>query len=62
MNERVKIGILLLSVGILALLGAACANESGNKGTANSEPLIKTEPAKPVSDKGDSVVTGGLYE
>ena len=59
MVKRLRNGILLSSVGILALLGASCATEPANKGTANSEPLVKTEPAKPASDKGDSVVTGG---
>ncbi len=59
MNERIKMGFLLLVASILATLGAACGGESGNKGTANSEPIVKSEPAKPPSDKGDSVVTGG---
>jgi len=59
MNERIKTGVLFLSVGVSIALGAACAKEPGNKGTANSEPLVKTEPAKPPSDKGDQVVTGG---
>ncbi|MEJ7624397.1 MAG: DUF4142 domain-containing protein [Pyrinomonadaceae bacterium] len=59
MVERIRNGILLSSVGILALMGVSCANEPGNKSTANSAPIIKTEPAKPASDKGDSVVTGG---
>jgi len=58
MNGRIKTCILFLSIGVLTALGAACANEPG-KGTANSEPLVKTEPAKPPSDKGDAVVTGG---
>ncbi len=59
MSQRIKIGIILLSVGILTALGAACTAPPSNKGTANSEPLVKTEPAKPMSDKGDAVVTGG---
>ncbi len=58
MNRQIRTVVLLLSVGVLAALGAACGAESG-KGTANSEPLVKTEPAKPASDKGDMVVTGG---
>ncbi|MEJ7862018.1 MAG: DUF4142 domain-containing protein [Pyrinomonadaceae bacterium] len=57
-NERIKIGILLTSVAVLTALGTACSNEPG-KETANSAPVIKSEPAKPPSDKGDSVVTGG---
>jgi len=57
-NERIKIGVLLLSISIFAAFGAACRNEPG-KETANSAPIIKSEPAKPPSDKGDSVVTGG---
>jgi len=59
MSQRIKIGVLLLSVNLLTAFGAACSNEPGNKGTANSEPLVKTDPAKPPSDKGDMVVTGG---
>jgi putative membrane protein len=56
--ERTKIGILLMSAAVLTVVGTACSNEPG-KETANSAPIIKTEPAKPASDKGDSVVTGG---
>ncbi len=57
-NGRIKIGILLMSAAILTAVGTACSNEPG-KETANSAPVIKSEPAKPPSDKGDSVVTGG---
>ena len=57
-NERMKVGVLYAAIGILAAFGAACSNEPG-KETANSAPIIKSEPAKPPSDKGDSVVTGG---
>ncbi len=56
MSQRIKIGVLLLSGGILTALGAACTNPPSNKGTANREPIVKTEPP---SDKGDMVVTGG---
>ncbi len=61
MSQQIKIVFLLVSVCILTALGAACTNAPGNRntGTANSEPLIKTEPAKPPSDKGDTVATGG---
>jgi putative membrane protein len=59
MIKQIKTSVLLLSLGILLAFGAACSSEPGNKGTANSEPLVKTEPAKPPSDKGDAVVTGG---
>lgn len=59
MSERIKTGVLLLSVGILTMLWTACTAQPGNKGTANSEPIVKNEPAKPPSDKGDAVVTGG---
>lgn len=59
MVKKIRNGILLSSVGILAAMGASCANDPSNKSTANSAPIIKTEPAKPTSDKGDSVVTGG---
>ncbi len=57
-NERIKIGVLLMSAAVLAAIGAACSNEPG-KETANSAPIVKSEPAKPASDKGDAVVTGG---
>ncbi len=57
-NERMKAGVLYSAIGILAAFGAACSNEPG-KETANSAPIIKSEPAKPASDKGDAVVTGG---
>ncbi len=58
MNKRGKILASLTAIGMsVILLGAACSSESG--GTANNEPIVKTEPAKPPSDKGDQVVTGG---
>ncbi len=57
-NERMKVVVLYSAIGILAAFGAACSNEPG-KETANSAPIIKSEPAKPASDKGDAVVTGG---
>lgn len=60
MIYQTKTNILFLSIIIFIALGAiCCSSEPGNKGTANSEPLVKTEPAKPPSDKGDEVVTGG---
>jgi len=61
-TDQIKTRVLLLSVGILLALGAACSSTSappGNNSTANSAPIVKTDPAKPASDKGDSVVTGG---
>ena len=58
-RKQVKTGILLAAVGILTAFGAASCAKDANKETANSAPLIKTEPAKPPSDMGDSVVTGG---
>ncbi len=58
-SERIKTAILLMSSAVLAAVGTvSCSNEPGRE-TANSAPIIKTEPAKPASDKGDSVVTGG---
>ncbi|MGI8788775.1 MAG: DUF4142 domain-containing protein [Pyrinomonadaceae bacterium] len=60
MKKNLKTGFLLFSVVVLTAFGAiSCSKEPGNTGTANSEPLVKTEPAKPPSDKGDAVVTGG---
>jgi len=59
MSRQIKTIILLLTAGILTALGSACGAESGNSSTANSAPIVKTDPAKPPSDKGDMVVTGG---
>ncbi len=59
MKKNMRKGFLLFSVAVLSAFGASCAKESGNKETANSAPIVKTEPAKPPSDKGDGVVTGG---
>jgi len=50
---------LALGVSALLLLASACGSEPGKSGTANSEPIVKTEPAKAPSDAGDRVVTGG---
>ncbi len=44
--------------GLVLLAGAACGPQPGG-GTADSEAIVKTEPAKPPSDRGDQVVTGG---
>ncbi len=57
--KNFRVGFLLFSVAALTAFGGSCAKEPSNKGTANSEPIIKSEPAKPPSDKGDAVVTGG---
>lgn len=58
-NERIKIGVLLMTTVVLTALGTvSCSNEPG-KETANSAPIVKSEPAKPATDKGDAVVTGG---
>ncbi len=57
--KNLRAGFLLFSVVALTAFGASCGSEPSNKGTANSEPIIKSEPAKPPSDKGDAVVTGG---
>ena len=58
MRKNFSTGFLLCSIVVLIALGAACAKEASE--TANSAPIVKVEPAaKPPSDKGDSVVTGG---
>ncbi|MDQ2746396.1 MAG: DUF4142 domain-containing protein, partial [Acidobacteriota bacterium] len=59
MKKNLRTGFLLISAAALTVFGVACAKEPSNKGTADSEPLVKSEPAKPASDKGDAVVTGG---
>ncbi len=56
MSRHTNIVAFLTVIGIV-LLGTACSTQPG--GTANNEPIVKTEPAKPSSDKGDHVVTGG---
>lgn len=58
LNGQIKTGVLLTAAAVLTWFGAACSNEPG-KETANSAPIVKSEPAKPPSDKGDAVVTGG---
>ena len=60
MNKRINRMISLAALGVAVSLGAACRTQpAGGGGTANSEPLVKAEPAKAPSDKGDTVVTGG---
>lgn len=59
MSKQIGTGGVLVTLGVFALLASACGSQPGNSGTANSEPLVKTEPAKAPSDKGDQVVTGG---
>jgi putative membrane protein len=59
MIKQIKTSVLLVSVSILLAIGAACSNEPGSNGTASSEPIVKTDPANPASDKGDAVITGG---
>lgn len=51
--------LYILAGGLLAFGGCATSSPPGNNSTANSAPIIRTEPAKAVSDKGDTVVTGG---
>ncbi len=59
-KREVKI-LLTAAVICVGLAAAACSPSTppGNNSTANSAPIIKSEPAKAMSDKGDSVVTGG---
>lgn len=61
MKKHIKIRVLFLLIGVLTALGAAACSSSpaGDNSTANSAPIVKTDPAKPPSDKGDSVITGG---
>jgi len=60
MSKRINRMISLAALGVAVSLGAACGTQpGGGGGTANSEPLVKAEPAKAPSDKGDTVVTGG---
>ncbi len=59
MDKQRNTGVLLAAIAMLSLLVSACGTQPNSGGTANSEPIVKTEPAKPPSDKGDAVVTGG---
>ncbi len=58
MSTRMGRIISLATVGVAISVGAACGPRPDSD-TANSEPIVKTEPAKPPSDRGDQVVTGG---
>ena len=58
MSMRMDRIISLATVGVAISMGAACGPRPDSD-TANSEPIVKTEPAKPPSDRGDQVVTGG---
>lgn len=59
MSERIRYLIFLLLVSGLAALGA-CSSAPNSNGTAQSEPIIKSDPPKPaMSDKGDAIATGG---
>lgn len=56
-KQTKRVALTTMGMSVL-LLGAACATQP-NSGTANNEPIVKTEPAKAPSDAGDKVVTGG---
>lgn len=56
--NRMQIVALLAAIVISVSLGAACSNQPSDS-TANSAPVVKTEPAQAPSDKGDQIVTGG---
>ena len=59
MIKEIKTSVLLISVSILLAIGAACSSEPGNKGTASSESLVKTDPVNSASDVGDAAIAGG---
>lgn len=60
MGEVMTIRLLFLIGLISGIFGVACqTSPPGSDTTANSAPIVKTEPAKPSTDKGDTVVTGG---
>jgi putative membrane protein len=57
-NRRGPI-IPFATIGVLSM-AAACGPQPGGGGdTANTESIVKTEPAKAPSDRGDRVATGG---
>lgn len=58
MSTRINTIALATILGMFGSLATACADQAGSS-TANNAPIVKTEPAKPASDKGDQVVTGG---
>lgn len=59
MSKQTRMVALLTATIVMSvLLVTACSNQPSDS-TANSAPIVKTEPAKAPSDKGDSIVTGG---
>ncbi|MEO7474044.1 MAG: DUF4142 domain-containing protein [Gemmatimonadales bacterium] len=50
--------IRLATFGVLSM-AAACGPQPGGGDTANSQAIVKTEPAKTSTDRGDQVVAGG---
>lgn len=60
MRQGLKRGVCWLTIALTTVaLGAACSSSQPGDSTANSAPLVKSEPAKAPSDSGDKVVTGG---
>ncbi len=59
MRNKMKRGVCLLTVGLTTALALACSSSQPGDSTANSAPLVKSEPAQAPSDSGDKVVTGG---
>ena len=59
MSNRTISGIVITFAYLLTVIGSACTNQPANTGTANSEPIVKTDAPKAPSDKGDTVATGG---
>ncbi len=59
MRNKIKSSVCWLTVGLLAAFALACSSSQPGDSTANSAPLVKSEPAQAPSDSGDQVVTGG---
>jgi putative membrane protein len=57
MSKQIGIVAFLTIIGMSVVMGTGCSNQ--HSGNANNGTIAKSEPAKPPSDAGDKVVTGG---
>lgn len=60
MGKRLRRVIPLATISVALLMAAACGpRPAGDDDTANSQAIVKTDPATLPTDRGDQVVTGG---
>ena len=63
MTKRKRLIAVLMASGMFGVLLTACATQptasNNSNSTPTNSPTAKAETAKPPSDKGDQVVTGG---